>query len=249
LIQLKNKEDLIKIKASCQMLALLFKEFDKMVEPGISLLEIDDFAYDFITNKNKAKPAFLNYLDFPNTVCISVNEIVIHGIPSARKLKEGDIVGLDCGINLDGYFSDRAYTYAVGKVAPEIEKLLDTTKQSLYLGIEKAQVGNRIRDISKTIEKKCKKAGYGLVENYCGHGVGFSQHEDPQIPNIYEGGPSPRIKNGMILALEPMVTLKKNDMEVLDDKWSVATKDKSYTAHFEHTIAIFDNKTEILTEL
>lgn len=246
MIKLKTIEEIKRIKESCKLLARTHNELGKLVQEGITTKELDKFAYDYIT-KNGGKPAFLNYMGYPATLCTSVNDVVIHGIPGDEKLKQGDVVSLDLGINLKGYFSDSAVTYIVGNGSKEAEKLVSVTRECLFLGIEQAKNGNRIHDISSAVYKHAKLHGYGVVKDFCGHGVGFSPHEPPQVPNYIGAGPNPRIKPGMILAVEPMINAGSDDVKILADGWTVKTIDKKISAHWEHTIAVFDDHTEILT--
>lgn len=248
MIKLKNQEQILRLKESGRVLAELFQEIEKLIQPGISTAELDLFARDFL-QKRKAKAAFLGYNGFPGAICTSVNSEVIHGIPSSTCiLKEGDIIGCDIGVDLDGYISDSAKTFPVGTIRKEVQNLLDITEQSLYLAIEQAVAGNRIKDIGKAITALVSPTGFGIVHSYCGHGVGFAVHEDPQISNSYPSrGPNPRIKPGMVLAIEPMINMGSADVELLDDGWTVETIDQSLSAHFEHTVAVFEDRTEILT--
>ncbi len=248
MIKLKSNEEIDRIRESCKLLALTHREIGKIVSDGITTKELDQFAYDFIV-KHGGKPAFLNYMGYPATLCTSVNDVVIHGIPDDTKLKEGDVVSLDLGINLNGFFSDSAVTYIVGEGTPEARKLVSVTEEALMLGIEQAVSGNRIHDISKAVYKHAKRYGYGVVRDFCGHGVGFSPHEEPQIPNYVGSGPNPRIKPGMILAIEPMINAGGDGVKILSDGWTVKTIDKSISSHWEHTVAVFKDHTEILTVL
>ncbi len=248
MIKLKSESDIGKIRDSCDILSETYREIVKMVDVGVSLLEIDNFTRDFI-RKRGGKPAFLGYQGFPASICISVNSVVIHGIPDKRKLKAGDIVSLDLGVDLNGYISDAACTVAVGPISKEVETLLRVTKECLQLGIEQARAGNRIKDISSAVYDHADEHGFGVVRQFCGHGVGFSLHEDPQIPNYVGPGPNPRLKGGMVLAIEPMINLGSDEVEILDDGWTVETVDHSLSAHFEHTVAVFKDHTEILTAL
>lgn len=248
MIKLKNEEEINRIRESCKLLAEVFVEVAKIIDEGITTKEIDKFCFDKI-QKQGGRPAFLNFDGFPGSACTSVNEEVIHGIPSKRKLKNGDIIGIDLGIDLGGYFSDSAKTFAVGNVGSEVEKLMDVTEKALFAGIEAAVVGNRIKDISAAVFEKPNENNYGVVREFCGHGVGFDVHESPQIPNYVHPGPNPRIKKGMVLAIEPMINLGTQQVEILDDDWTVVTADGKYSAHFEHTIAVFEDHTEILTIL
>jgi methionyl aminopeptidase len=248
MIRLKSETDINKIRASCDILSEAYAEIVKLVEPEITLLEIDGFTRDFI-EKRGGKPAFLGYQGYPASVCISVNSVVIHGIPDKRKLKAGDIVSLDLGVDLDGYISDAACTLPVGPISEEAETLLRVTGECLLLGVEQARAGNRIKDISTAVYEHATEHGFGVVRQFCGHGVGFSLHEDPQIPNYIGPGPNPRLKNGMVLAIEPMINLGGDDVEILDDGWTVETIDHSLSAHFEHTVVVFRDHTEVLTLL
>jgi methionyl aminopeptidase len=248
MIKLKSVKEIDGIRESCKFLAETHKELSKLIEVGITTFELDKFARSYI-EKRGGVPAFLGYMDFPATLCTSLNEVVIHGIPSKRKLEEGDIISLDLGINFKGFFSDAAVTLPVGRISNEAEKLIQTTKESLYLGIEQAVIGNRIHDISRAVYNHAKKGKYGVVRDFCGHGVGFSPHEAPQVPNYVGSGSNPRIKKGMVLAIEPMINLGVDDVRVLDDEWTVLTMDKKISAHWEHTVAVFEDHTEILTVL
>ena len=248
MIKLKNDTEISRIRESGEILAETFRLLSNNLGEGVSTEDLDHLARDFI-EKNGARPAFLGYHDYPASICSSVNNVVIHGIPDSRKLKEGDILSLDLGVDLAGYISDAAYTYPVGKVSPKVEELLRTTQECLHLGIEKAVNGNRIHDISRSIFEHAKSRGYGVVHQFCGHGVGFALHEDPQVPNYISKGPNPRLKPGMVLALEPMITLGADDVMILEDDWTVVTVDESLAAHFEHSVAIHSDRTEILTPI
>jgi methionyl aminopeptidase len=247
MIRLKNERQLEGIRKSCRLLSAMFKELKPHVREGASEIDLDRFCHDFI-KKAGGKPAFLDYEGYPSTLCISTNEKVIHGIPGKRKLKEGDIVGLDCGVDLGGYFSDAAITLKIGKVSAQAEKLIEVTRQCLDLAIEQAKYGNRIHHISKAVFQHAKSHGCGVVRQYCGHGVGFAAHEDPQVPNYISPGPNPRLAPGMVLAIEPMINAGNDDIDLLEDGWTVVTRDGSLSAHFEHTVAILHDRTEILTE-
>jgi len=248
MIKLKNEEQISRIRESGHILAELFKAIEPMIQPGISTGEIDDFVKDYLTER-KAKPAFLGYGGFPGSFCASINQEVIHGIPSPKRyLKEGDIIGCDIGVDLDGFISDSAKTFPVGTISEPLKNLLKVTEECLYKGIEQAVVGNRIKDIGKAVSEYIKPYGFGIVHSYCGHGVGLAVHEDPQISNNYPSrGPNPRIRPGMVLAIEPMVNLGTSEVSLLDDDWTVVTDDASMSAHFEHTVAVFEDHTEILT--
>lgn len=246
MIRLKNEDEIGKIRDAGLILAATYKNLINLIEEGITTRELDAFAHDFVT-KHNAKPSFLNHMGYPASLCVSVNEQVIHGIPGKYRLKQGDIVSLDFGVTLAGYISDAALSVSVGTSSEEASKLLKVTKESLYLGIEQARTNNRIKDISRVVYEHATIHGYGVVRDFCGHGVGIKLHEEPQIPNYVGNGPNPRIKKGMVLAIEPMITTGTHEIEILDDGWTVITADHSLSAHFEHTIAIFDTHTEILT--
>lgn len=248
MIRLKTKEDIDGIRKSCRLLAETFKILQPHVVEGCTGLELDRIAHEFIKSKG-GKPAFLNYDGFPNTLCISMNDAVIHGIPNKKAFVAGDLVSVDCGIILNGYVSDSAYTYAVGPVSDRVSLLMKTAEESLYLGISEAKAGNRVHDISRAVFRHNRKEGFGIVKPYCGHGVGFDVHEDPQIPNYVGGGANPRLKAGMVIAIEPMVNLGADGVYVAKDGWTVLTSDHQVSVHYEHTIAILEDRTEILTVL
>ncbi len=229
------------------MLSLLYEALKPMVRPGITPKELDTFAYDFI-KRNGGKPAFLGYEGYPATLCVSVNEVVIHGIPNDKPLEEGDIVGIDSGIDLDGYFSDAAMTLPVGIIKKEAQKLLDVTRECLNFAIDQVKPHARVSDISRAVFSHATKNGFKVVRQYCGHGVGLEIHEDPQIPNYVSLGPNPRLMPGMVLAIEPMINIGTSDVRVLDDNWTVVTMDGSLSAHFEHTILVTDAGCEVLTQ-
>lgn len=251
MIQLKTAQQIDSIRQSCQLLAHLFVALPEVVVEGKSTAEIDTFCYNFITDHGGV-PAFLHYQGFPNTACISLNDEVIHGIPSPqRRLKEGDLVSIDLGINLNGYFSDAARTFIIGNTTAERQNLVRVTEESLYRGIEAAQKsGARIHDISRAVYKHASSHGFSVVRDYCGHGVGLALHEDPQIPNfVSPRAANPRLRPGMVLAIEPMINLGSKGVKVLGDGWTVVTIDGEPSAHFEHTIAVTPDGVEILTQL
>ena len=234
------------------MLSAMYRELIPLVKPGIQTLEIDRWVHNWIKQAG-GKPAFLGYCPsrrsspFPASICISINNEVIHGIPSKLKIREGDLVGLDCGIELDGFFSDQAVSIEAGKVSREVHNLNITTRECLYRAIAAVKAGDRLLQIARAVESHAKTQGYGVVREYCGHGVGFSLHEDPQVPN-HPHGPNPRMNNGMVFAIEPMINLGLGDVDLADDGWTVLTADDSVSAHWEHTVAVFQGKTEILTD-
>jgi methionyl aminopeptidase len=216
------------------------------IKPGTTPLELDKMAEEYIRSQD-AIPGFLGLYDFPNTLCVSVNEQVVHGIPNDRPLEEGDIISVDCGAIYKGYFGDHAYTFEVGEVAPEVKKLLDVTKECLYLGIEEAKDGSRIGDIGFAIQQHAEKHGYGVVRDLVGHGLGKTMHEDPQVPNYGRRGRGKKIKNGLTIAIEPMINMGTERVVQLEDKWTIVTADGKPSAHFEHDIAVVDGKPEILS--
>lgn len=246
MIRLKNEAELNKIRESCRLLAQTFTALDELISPGVTLKKLDTFAQQFIENR-EGVPAFLGYQGFPASICASVNDVVIHGIPDERQLDEGDILSIDMGVILDGYYSDAAYTYAIGGISEEAERLLSVTQECLRAGISAAVAGNRVKDISEAVFNVADGNGYGVVYQFCGHGTGFDLHEDPQIPNYVSRGPNPRLKPGMVIAIEPMINTGTGDIVILDDGWTVETADHGLSAHFEHTLAILEDETEILT--
>ncbi|AHH12123.1 Methionine aminopeptidase [Borrelia hermsii YBT] len=248
-LRLKSREEIKKIRASARLLAQTLLEIEKNIVSGINTKMLDLIASDFIA-KNGAKSAFKGYNGFKGTICASVNEEVIHGVPGSRELKDGDIISVDCGVILDGFYSDMAKTFKVGKVNPKISKLLEVTEASLYRGIAEMKVGNRVLDISKAIESYIKPFGFGIVREYTGHGVGFALHEEPGVPNYYEPFfKNIRIQEGMVLAIEPMVNLGGHEVSVKNDGWTVFASDLSCSAHFEHTVAVVDGLPLILSKI
>ena len=246
MIRLKNDKQIAGIRKSCHLLADLYKEIIPQVKAGMSTRDVDDLCVDFIV-KHGGKPAWYRE-DFDGAACISINDEVIHGIPSRhRKIHNGDIVSLDIGIDLDGYISDSAVTLAIGHVSDEAQRLMRVTKECLAAGIAACKAGNRIRDISNAVSAVAEAAGFGVVTDFCGHGVGLDVHEDPSVPNKACGGPNPRIQPGMVLAIEPMINLGTGDVYELDDGWTIVTADGKLSCHEEHTVAVFADHTEVLT--
>ena len=243
----KSQREIEKMRASGQIVARTLKKVIDMVEPGVTLAELDAMAEANIRSYG-ATPTFKGYRGFPATLCTSINEEVVHGIPTKRALKDGDVVSVDCGATLDGYVGDSAVTIPVGTVSDDILDLLRVTEESLYKGIEAAAVGNRLFDISYAIQDFVTPSGYGIVRDYCGHGVGRRLHEEPQVPNFGRPGTGPRIKPGWCLALEPMVNLGTHEVETLEDGWTVVTADRKVSAHFEHSIAVTPDGPIILTD-
>lgn len=254
MIRLKNEDEINGIRKSCHLLADLFRYIIPQVKPGISTKDIDELCVKFM-KEHGGKPAWYRE-NFPGAACISINEQVIHGIPSKKKIvKDGDIVSLDIGIDLDGYISDSTHTVMVGNVKPEIKKLVKVTRECLNAGIAACIPGNRIKDISKAVFDVADAHGYGVVYDYCGHGVGLDVHEDPSIPNCLtypDGrgyGANPRIQAGMVLAIEPMINLGTADVDIAPGSdWTVVTADGKWSCHEEHTVAVFPDHTEVLTE-
>jgi methionyl aminopeptidase len=245
-LRLKNRDDMDGIRASCLLLSELFKHIVPFAKTGISTLELDAEARKFIV-AHAAKPAFLDYMGYPASLCVSINEEIIHGIPGKRRLREGDIVGIDCGIDLDGYFSDAAITVPIGRIPEEADRLMRVTRECLDRAISAIRAGGRVHDISRAVFSHATANGYGVVRDYCGHGVGFSPHDDPQVPNYVSSGPNPRIVAGMVLAIEPMVNIGTGDIKILDDDWTVVTRDGKLSAHYEHTVAVHEDRIEVLT--
>ena len=246
MIYLKTPEEIALLRASNQLVGKTLAEVAKHIRVGVTTLELDKIAEDFIRS-NGALPGFLGYGGFPNTLCVSVNDQVVHGIPSNYALKEGDIVSVDCGVLQNGYYGDSAYTFCVGKVDEKVKKLLEITKESLSLGIDSAQHGNRIGDIGYAIQKHCQAAGFSVVRKLVGHGVGRNLHEDPEVPNFGKKGQGVLLKEGMVIAIEPMINMGNRDVVQEKDGWTIRTIDRKPSAHFEHTIAVRKGKAEILS--
>jgi methionyl aminopeptidase len=247
-IIIKSPREIDQLKRSNAIVVEVFKELKKVIAPGIATKELDRIAEEIIRSKG-ALPAFKGYRGFPATVCISINEEVVHGIPSMRRLREGDIVSLDVGTNLDGYFGDAAITLPVGEVDPEAQKLLDVTEKALSIGVEKAKIGNRLYDISYAIQKWVEGNQCSVVRDFVGHGIGRDLHEEPQIPNFGAPHQGPRLERGMVFALEPMVNEGTHEVRILSDGWTVVTADGKRSAHFEHSIVITDGGAEILSAI
>jgi methionyl aminopeptidase len=246
MIRLKNGKEIEGIRASALLLSETLKETLTLVMDGITTREIDAFVRSRI-EKRGGRPAFLGYMNYPASICISLNNEVIHGIPGPRKLRNGDLVSIDLGVDLNGYFSDSAVSVSVGKTTPKREKLMRVTRECLERAVAQALPGNRVSDISRAVFEHATANGCGVVREYCGHGTGFAMHEDPQVPNYVGSGANPRLKEGMVLAIEPMVNAGTGDIEVLDDGWTVVTADGRDSAHFEHTVVVLRDRMEILT--
>ncbi len=246
MIYIKTESEIEKIQKAGRIVANALQEIKKIIKPGLTLIEIDKFAEEY-AYKNHAKPAFKGYHAFPASICLSVNNVVVHGIPDQYVLRSGDIIGLDYGIELDGYFGDSAITVPVGDISESAQKLIDVTRESLDLGIKSALVGCRIGDISYSIQHYVEGFSYSVVRNFVGHGIGRKLHEEPPVPNYGTKGKGIKLEQGMVLALEPMVNIGSPETVVLPDGWTAVTRDGSLSAHFEHTIAITKNGPKVLT--
>lgn len=246
MIYLKTPEEIEQMRAACTLVSRTLGEVAKWVAPGVTTHKLDTIAREFILD-NGGRPACLGYGGFPGTLCIEVNETVVHGFPSTYTLREGDIVGTDCVVEKDGYMGDQCYTFAVGEIDPKVMALCQTTKESLYKGIAACKEGKRIGDIANAIQTYCESRGYTVVREMCGHGIGKKMHEDPEVPNYGRRGTGPLIKNGMCIAIEPMINLGSRNIVIERDGWTCRTKDRKPSAHYEHTVAILGGETEILT--
>lgn len=246
MIYLKTPEEIEKMRAASQLVSRTLGEVARWIEPGVSTRKLDTIAREFILD-NGGKPACLGYEGFPATLCIEVNETVVHGFPSDRVLVDGDIVGIDTVVELDGYNGDSCYTFPVGTISEEKMRLLRTTKEALYVGIEAAKPGARIGDISNAIQTYCERRGYSLVREMTGHGIGRRMHEAPEVPNYGRRGIGPRLQNGMCFCIEPMVNMGSRNIVIGSDGWEARTRDRKPSAHYEHTLAISDDKLHILT--
>ncbi len=248
MVRLKSREQIEAIQKGGRIIAEIFENARDWVKPAISTLELDEWIADCIRKKG-GRSAFKGYQGYPAETCISTNEEVVHGIPSSRKLVEGDIVGIDIGVKIHGYYADAAFTFPVGKVSSKKKRLLEVTRGALYEGIGQIKRGNRIGDISSAIQRYVEEHGYSVVKTLFGHGIGEFLHEDPIIPNFGEERRGEKLREGMVLAIEPMVNQGGSEVRVLPNKWTVVAKDGSLSAHFEHTIAILDGKVTILTSV
>lgn len=245
-IYYKSEEEILKIKESSLLVGKAHAVVAEYIEPGVQTSKLDKLAEEFILD-NGGKPAFKGYQGFPFTLCISPNDVVVHGFPSAYELRDGDIISVDCGVILDGYFGDSAYTYTVGDVKEDVKKLLQVTKECLSLGIQFAKQGNRLGDISSAIQENADKYGFGIVRELVGHGVGIELHEEPQVPNYGKKGKGVKLSRGLVIAVEPMINMGTHKVLQLKDGWTIKTADGLPSAHFEHTIAVGKNEVEILS--
>jgi methionyl aminopeptidase len=247
MIILKTPQEIALIERASRVVALTIALLREQVKPGVTTADLDRLAEEFITREG-ATPAFKGYRGYPATLCTSVNEEVVHGIPSSRRrLEEGDIIGIDVGAIVEGFYGDAAVTLPVGRVSEEAARLIRVTEAALDAGLAQVCVGNRLSDISHAVQTVAEDAGYSVVTDFVGHGIGRNLHEDPQVPNFGKPGEGPRLKEGLVLAIEPMVNVGGHEVEVLSDRWTVVTRDKSLSAHFEHTIAITPAGPKVLT--
>lgn len=246
MIKLKTREEIEIMRESALLVSKTLGMLAAEVKPGVSTLHLDTLAEQFIRDHGGV-PGFLGLYDFPNTLCMSPNEQVVHGFPTSEPLQEGDIISIDCGVFMNGYYGDHAYTFEVGEVDPNTKRLLEVTKESLYVGIQKCRVGNRIGDIGWAIQDHCEKNGYGVVRELVGHGLGKEMHEDPQVPNYGRRGRGKKIQEGLVIAIEPMINMGTHKINQLSDGWTIKTADRQPSAHFEHDVAVVDGKPEILS--
>ena len=242
----KTNEEIELMRESALVVSKTLGMLAKEVKPGVTSIHLDNLAEEFIREQG-AIPGFLGLYDFPNTLCMSPNAQVVHGIPNDTPYKEGDIISIDCGAVKNGYYGDHAYTFAVGEIAPEIEKLLRITKESLYAGIREFKIGNRVGDVGYAIQQHCEAEGFGVVRELVGHGLGKTMHEDPEMPNYGRRGRGKKFVEGMTVAIEPMINLGTKRIEQLSDGWTILTADRKPSAHFEHDVALVNGKPELLS--
>ena len=246
MIVYKSREEITAIKASNQIVAQILSDLITMIKPGIQTRELDAYA-EKKAREMGAVPAFKGYRGFPASLCTSINEEIVHGIPSSRKLREGDIISLDFGVIYDGYYGDAAVTHPVGETSMTAKKLIAAAEDSFFQGIKQLKVGKRLSDVSSAIQKRVESEGFSVIRAFVGHGIGMSLHEEPQIPNFGIPGHGPKIKEGMVLAIEPMIAVGDWNVEILTDNWTAITRDKSLSAHYEHTVAVTGDGAEILS--
>ncbi|MBN2245723.1 MAG: type I methionyl aminopeptidase [Candidatus Aminicenantes bacterium] len=244
----KSSEEINKIKESNQIVGKVLSELKKMIEPGITTKELDEYAEKRALEEG-SRPAFKGYRGYPASLCTSVNEEIVHGIPSSRKLKNGDIISLDFGVEYQGLYGDAAFTCQVGEVSEEAKQLIKVAEESFYRGFEAIKTGKRLSDVSHAIQVHVESFGFSVIRSFVGHGIGYSLHEDPQIPNFGAPGHGPVLKPGMVLAIEPMISMGDWQVEILGDDWTAITRDKSLSAHYEHTLAITENGPIILSQV
>jgi methionyl aminopeptidase len=249
MITCRSPQEIAQIRVSAQLAAATLQHIAPMLQPGVTTFELDRAAESYI-RKHGGLPAFKGYRGFPATLCTSINAEVVHGIPSKkRRLAEGDIIGIDCGAIVDGYYGDHAITFAVGLITEEAQRLIDTTREALYVGITQAKIGNYLSDISHAIQVFAEQRSYSVVKVFVGHGIGTALHEEPQVPNFGPPRRGPRLRAGMVLALEPMVNIGTSEVQILQDNWTVITADGRLSAHFEHTITVAEHGGIILSQL
>ena len=246
MIYIKTPEEIEKVRAACDLVSRTLGEVAKWVAPGVTTFKLDAIAREFILD-NGGKPACLGYHGFPGTLCIEVNETVVHGFPSNYTLREGDIIGTDCVVELNGFHGDSCYTFSVGNIDGKVERLLTTTREALYRGIAAAKAGKRVGDVSNAVQTFCERAGYSVVREMCGHGIGKSMHEDPEVPNYGRRGVGAVLKPGMVIAIEPMINMGSKNIVIDRNGWECRTRDRKPSAHYEHTVLITDDEPEILT--
>lgn len=246
MIILKTEEEIELIRKSALLVSKTLGIIAKEIKPGVTTLYLDKLAEEFIRDHH-AEPAFLGMYGFPNTLCMSPNTQVVHGIPNNIPLNDGDIISVDCGVLMNGFYGDHAYTFEVGEVNQETKKLLQITKESLYIGIKETKVGNRVEDIGFAIQQHCEKNGYGVVRELCGHGLGRKMHEDPEVPNYGKRGRGKKLENGLVIAIEPMINMGTKNIKQHKDGWTITTADGKPSAHFEHNVAIVNGKPELLS--
>ncbi len=242
----RSSDELNKMRKAGKVVAEMHEATRAAIRPGVTTRELNEVAAEVLANRG-ARSNFLNYHGFPAVICTSPNDMIVHGIPGDYRLKEGDILSVDCGAIIEGYHGDAAYTAGVGQVSAAAQKLLDVTERSLWAGIDQLVIGNRLHEVGRAVQKVAEAAGYSVVREYVGHAIGTEMHESPQVPNYWPGSPGPTLKEGMVFAIEPMVNVGSYDTYVLDDGWSVMTSDGQLSAHFEHTIALTDNGPEVFT--
>lgn len=246
MIYLKTPDEIRQMQAAADLISQTMGEVARHIAPGVTTRKLDTVAREFIL-AGGGRPACLGYEGFPGTLCIEVNETVVHGFPSSYALREGDIVGIDTVVQKDGFMADMCYTFCVGEVDPATVRLCKVTRESLYKGIEACRPGHRIGDIANTVQTYCERNGYSLVREMCGHGIGRDMHESPEVPNYGRRGTGPVIRNGMVICIEPMVNLGSRNIVIENDGWTCRTRDRRPSAHFEHTVAVVDGRTEVLT--
>jgi len=242
----KSEEEIRSMRRSNQIVATILSELGQKIKPGIQTKDLDEYA-EMRTREMDAVPAFKGYRGYPASLCTSINEEIVHGIPSSRTLRSGDIISLDFGVVYDGFYGDAAVTYPVGEITPRAEKLIATARESFAKGVARIKEGNRLSDISYAIQSHVESQGYSVIRSFVGHGIGFSLHEEPQVPNFGSPGRGPKLRPGMVLAIEPMIAIGNWEVEILSDSWTAVTKDRSLSAHYEHTVALTKTGVEILS--